>query len=94
MAGVAQPNVDRHLDRRRAIASFSQNFQRGCDATWGEEARCDHGRFQVEDGCRDPGAHDWLDTAGHHYGIMGVRWVRAESHPEPKCWVVKYADLG
>lgn len=23
----------------------------------------------------DPGVHNWLDTAGHHRGTVGVRWV-------------------
>jgi hypothetical protein len=34
-----------------------------------------------------------MDTAGHHHGTMCVRWVRADSHPEPMCRVVKLADL-
>lgn len=36
---------------------------------------------------------NWLDTAGHHHGTMGVRWVRADSHPEPRCRVAKLAEL-
>lgn len=42
---------------------------------------------------RDPGHPNWLDTAGHDHGTMGVRWVRAESHPEPRCRVVDVAEL-
>ena len=30
---------------------------------------------------RDPGHPNWIDTAGHSHGIMGMRWVRAETHP-------------
>lgn len=44
----------------------------------------------------DPGRSkwpNWLDTAGHHHGTMGVRWVRAASHPEPRCRVAKLAEL-
>jgi hypothetical protein len=41
----------------------------------------------------DPGLRNWLDTAGHHHGTMGVRWVRADSHPEPRCRVVKLSEL-
>ena len=41
----------------------------------------------------DPGTGNWLDTAGHHHGTMGVRWVRAKDHPEPQCRVVSLADL-
>ena len=24
---------------------------------------------------RDPGVANWLDTAGHRHGTVGVRWV-------------------
>ncbi len=42
---------------------------------------------------QDPGHPNWLDTAGHDHGTMCVRWVRASSHPEPKCRVVKLSGL-
>jgi hypothetical protein len=29
---------------------------------------------------------------GHSHGIMGVRWVRADTHPMPACRVVPVAD--
>ncbi len=35
----------------------------------------------------DPGTPNWLSTTGHSHGIMGVRWVRATSHPMPVCRV-------
>jgi len=40
-----------------------------------------------------PGQGNWMDTAGHDHGTMCVRWVRADSHPEPRCRVVKRAEL-
>jgi hypothetical protein len=30
-------------------------------------------RFVIAD--RDPGVPNWLDTAGHRHGTVGVRWV-------------------
>ena len=38
---------------------------------------------------RDPGVDNWLDTAGHRRGTMCLRWVGADSHPEPTTRVVK-----
>jgi hypothetical protein len=35
----------------------------------------------------DPGEPNWVSTAGHAHGIMGVRWVRATTHPMPVCRV-------
>ena len=32
-------------------------------------------------------------TVGHERGTMGIRWVRADSHPEPSCSVVSLASL-
>ena len=40
----------------------------------------------------DPGHPNWVSTAGHSHGIMGVRWVRADTHPMPKCRVLPIAD--
>jgi hypothetical protein len=31
---------------------------------------------------------NWIDTAGHRRGTMGLRWVKAESHPQPRTRVV------
>ena len=36
---------------------------------------------------------NWVSTAHHEHGIMGVRWVRADSHPQPQCRVVKLRDI-
>lgn len=35
----------------------------------------------------DPGEPNWVSTAGHAHGIMGLRWVRAATHPMPECRV-------
>jgi hypothetical protein len=53
----------------------------------------DDGSFQLVVAAEDPGHPNWLDTAGHDHGTMCVRWVRAESHPEPRCRVVKLDEL-
>ena len=54
----------------------------------------DDGSVRIVVAHEDPGLPNWLDTAGHHHGTMGVRWVRADAHPEPACRVVKRSDLG
>ncbi len=41
----------------------------------------------------DPGLPNWIDTASHASGTMCFRWVRAESHPEPRTRVVKLHEL-
>jgi hypothetical protein len=51
------------------------------------------GSFQLVVAHRDPGHPNWIDTAGHDHGTMCVRWVRADSHPEPRCRVVKLSEL-
>ena len=53
----------------------------------------DDGSFQLVVAHRDPGHPNWLDTAGHDHGTMGLRWVRAVGHPEPKTRVVPLASL-
>lgn len=42
---------------------------------------------------RDPGLGNWLSTCGLPQGTMCLRWVRAESHPQPRARVVALADL-
>ena len=51
------------------------------------------GSFRLVVAHEDPGVPNWMDTAGHDHGIMGVRWVRADSLPEPRCRLVKLADV-
>jgi hypothetical protein len=41
----------------------------------------------------DPGQPNWLSTAGHAFGTMCLRWVRARSHPRPRTRVVELARL-
>ena len=53
----------------------------------------DDGSFRLVVAHTDPGCANWMDTSGHDHGTMCVRWVRAESHPEPRCRVVKLSGL-
>ena len=41
----------------------------------------------------DPGVANWLDTAGHRRGTMCLRWVGAETHPDPRTRVVDLSAL-
>lgn len=40
-----------------------------------------------------PANSNWMDSCGRNQGTMCVRWIRAESHPEPQCQLVKLADI-
>ncbi len=42
---------------------------------------------------RDPGHPNWIDTVGHEHGIMGMRWVRATTHPAARTKVVALGAL-
>ena len=53
----------------------------------------DDGSFQLVVAHEDPGVPNWISTAAHEHGTMGLRWVLAESHPEPRTRVVKLSDL-
>jgi hypothetical protein len=37
---------------------------------------------------RDPGVGNWMDTAGHRHGAMGLRWNQAKADVEPSLRVV------
>ncbi len=41
----------------------------------------------------DPGLPNWLETAGHSFGTMCFRWVRATEHPQPQTRLVKFVEL-
>lgn len=41
----------------------------------------------------DPGLPNWLETAGHSFGTMCFRWVRAREHPQPQTRLVKLVEL-
>jgi hypothetical protein len=51
------------------------------------------GSFQLVVAHEDPGLPNWITTAGHEHGTMGLRWVLADSLPEPRTRVVKSSDL-
>jgi len=51
------------------------------------------GRVRLVVAHEDPGVPNWIDTAGHARGTMGLRWVKAASHPAPETRVVKRGDL-
>ena len=48
-------------------------------------------RIVISDG--DPGTPNWLDTSGHHTGVMFFRWLRADIAQQPVCHVVKRSAL-
>jgi hypothetical protein len=52
------------------------------------------GSFRLVVAHADPGVPNWVDTAGHSRGTMGLRWVKASSHPQPRARVVKVSELG
>jgi hypothetical protein len=51
------------------------------------------GSFRIVVAHQDPGVPNWIDTAGHDHGIMGLRWVRADASPLPSCRVVNVAEI-
>ena len=51
------------------------------------------GSFRLVVSARDPGARNWVDTAGHRHGTMGLRWIKADAHPQPVTRVVKLGDV-
>ena len=42
---------------------------------------------------RDPGVPNWIDTVGHRQGTMLLRWVRAETKPQPRTRVVAIDEV-
>ena len=51
------------------------------------------GRVRLVVAHEDPGVPNWIDTASHRQGTMGLRWVKAASHPTPSARVVKRVDV-
>lgn len=51
------------------------------------------GSFQLVVAHEDPGHPNWIDTASHDFGTMGLRWVRARGHPAPRTRVVKRSEV-
>jgi hypothetical protein len=58
------------------------------------QARMDSdGIFRAVISSRDPGVHNWLDTAGYQSGALQGRWFAASEKPVPSIKKVKLADL-
>lgn len=51
------------------------------------------GSVQIVVAHTDPGVPNWLDTAGHTSGTLGLRWVKANTHPAPLTRVVKLSEV-
>ncbi|MBP1685955.1 MAG: hypothetical protein H6Q33_2098 [Deltaproteobacteria bacterium] len=51
------------------------------------------GSFQLVVAHTDPGVPNWVETAGHRSGTMGLRWIKADSDPAPRSRVVKLSEL-
>jgi hypothetical protein len=51
------------------------------------------GSVQLVVARRDPGVPNWLDTAGHARGCIGLRWVGAARDEQPRTRVVKLSEL-
>jgi hypothetical protein len=53
------------------------------------------GRVRCVVAARDPGTDNWLDTAGHRNGVLGVRWVGADvDDVVPDTWLTTTAEVG
>ena len=72
--------------------SLDYRFQRVHINSGAAETRSD-GSVQLVVAHEDPGHPNFMTTTGHDHGTMCVRWVRADSHPEPHCRVVKLSEL-
>jgi hypothetical protein len=42
----------------------------------------------------DPGVHNWLDTTGHDFGVLQLRWIGGEQPPEVTVQPLSPAALG
>jgi Protein of unknown function (DUF1214) len=51
------------------------------------------GVFRTVISARDPGVHNWLDTAGYPSGAVQGRWFEASEKPMPTIKKVKLAEL-
>ncbi len=51
------------------------------------------GTVTVVIAAENPGVPNFLDTDGHTSGIVLLRWVAADRHPQPRCRVVKLSEL-
>jgi hypothetical protein len=51
------------------------------------------GTVRIAIALRDPGVPNWLDTAGHRRGCIFLRQVGTREPSDPRCQVVKRADV-
>ncbi|HYC57586.1 MAG TPA: DUF1214 domain-containing protein [Candidatus Binatia bacterium] len=51
------------------------------------------GSFRLVVASSNPGVANWVDTASHRHGTMGLRWVKAAHFPMPTSRVVKLSDV-
>jgi hypothetical protein len=51
------------------------------------------GMVRIAIALRDPGVSNWLDTAGHRRGCIFLRQVGTPERSDPRCRVVKLADV-
>lgn len=51
------------------------------------------GKLRIVVSARDPGARNWLDTAGHPRGIIQGRWTGCDSQPVPVLKKVKVTEV-
>ncbi len=51
------------------------------------------GSFRLIIAHEDPGLPNWVDTASHSRGTMGLRWIKASTHPQPRTRVIKTTEL-
>jgi len=59
-----------------------------------QQAKCNpDGSLTLVIAPSDPGVGNYLDTTGHHCGMMTFRWTGAQSHPVPVCRVEKLTTL-
>jgi hypothetical protein len=51
------------------------------------------GRLRMVVAHEDPGVPNWLDTGGHHDGLLTFRWFWPQSDPSPMTRVVKQSEV-
>ncbi|MBW2426890.1 MAG: DUF1214 domain-containing protein [Deltaproteobacteria bacterium] len=51
------------------------------------------GRLRMVVAHEDPGVANWLDTGGHHDGLLTFRWFWPQSDPSPATRVVKRSEV-
>ena len=72
--------------------SLDHRFQR-VHVNSGQAQLREDGSFRLVVAHEDPGVPNWISTAGHEHGTMGLRWVLADALPEPRTRVVKLSEL-